>query len=107
MLSILIPTYNYNTLKLVKNLQYQGVKSDVNFEILVLDDASSNSQCSTENKKINALDHCSFLENEKNVGRTATRNILANKAKYNWLLFLDADVTPLDDKLIASYVKQL
>lgn len=107
MLSILIPTYNYNTLKLVKNLQHQGVKSDVNFEILVLDDASSDSQCSTENKKINTFEYCSFLENEKNIGRTATRNILAKKAKYDWLLFLDADVTPLDDKLIARYVKQL
>mgnify|MGYP000232582310 CR=1 FL=1 len=66
------------------------------FEILVLDDASTDKQCSSENKKINALDHCSYLENEKNIGRTATRNILAKKAKYDWLLFLDADVIPLN-----------
>jgi glycosyltransferase involved in cell wall biosynthesis len=107
MLSILIPTYNYNTLKLVKDLQLQGVKSDIDFEILVLDDASTDIQCITENKEINFLEHCSFLENKKNSGRTATRNILANKAKYNWLLFLDADVTPLDNSFIARYLKQI
>ena len=59
----------------------------------------------SENKKINALDHCSFLENEKNIGRTATRNILAKKAKYDWLLFLDADVIPLNENYIASIYK--
>jgi glycosyltransferase involved in cell wall biosynthesis len=107
MLSILIPTYNYNTLKLVKDLQLQGVKSDIDFEILVLDDASTDIKCITENKEINFLEHCSFLENKKNSGRTATRNILANKAKYNWLLFLDADVTPLDNSFIARYLKQI
>jgi glycosyltransferase involved in cell wall biosynthesis len=104
MLSILIPTYNYNTLKLVKDLQLQGVKSDIDFEILVLDDASTDIQCITENKEINFLEHCSFLENKKNSGRTATRNILASNAKYNWLLFLDADTTPLDNSFITRYV---
>ena len=48
-----------------------------------------------------------FLRIKKNSGRTATRNILANKAKYNWLLFLDADVTPLDNSFIARYLKQI
>lgn len=104
MLSILIPTYNYNTLKLVKDLQLQGVKSDIDFEILVLDDASTDTKYITENKEINFLEHCSFLENKKNSGRTATRNILASNAKYNWLLFLDADTTPLDNSFITRYV---
>ncbi|MDB9828684.1 glycosyltransferase [Flavobacteriaceae bacterium] len=107
MLSILIPTYNYNTLLLVKTLQQQAIESKVVFEILALDDASTDKQCSAENKKINALDHCSFLENEKNIGRTATRNILAKKAKYDWLLFLDADVIPLNENYIATYTKEL
>ena len=65
MLSILIPTYNYNTTALVKTLQKQAITCAVDFEIIVLDDASSDIQSSTENKKINALEHCSFLENQK------------------------------------------
>ena len=96
MLSILIPTYNYNTLLLVKTLQQQAIKSKISFEIIVLDDASSDTQSSIENNKINTLEHCTYIESEKNLGRTATRNILAHKAKFNWLLFLDADVIPLN-----------
>ena len=107
MLSILIPTYNFNTLLLVKTLQQQAIRSKISFEIIVLDDASSDTQSSIENKKINTLEHCSFLKNKENIGRTATRNILAHKAKFNWLLFLDADVIPLNQDYIQTYVKEL
>ncbi len=107
MLSILIPTYNYNTTALVKTLQQQAIACAVAFEIIVLDDASSNTQSSTENKKINALEHCIYLENQKNLGRTATRNILAHKATFKWLLFLDADVIPLHKNFIQTYLKQV
>ena len=107
MISILIPTYNYNTLLLVKTLQRQAIKSKISFEIVVLDDASSDRQNRTENKKINTLEHCTYIESEKNLGRTATRNILAHKAKFNWLLFLDADVIPLNQDYIETYVKEL
>ena len=51
MLSILIPTYNLNTLLLVKTLQRQALKSNISFEIVVLDDASSDPQSSIENRK--------------------------------------------------------
>ena len=107
MFSILIPTYNYNTLLLVKTLQQQAIKSKISFEIIVLDDASSDTQSSIENNKINTLEHCTYIESEKNLGRTATRNILAHKAKFNWLLFLDADVIPLNHDYIETYVKEL
>ena len=107
MLSILIPTYNFNTLLLVKTLHRQALKSNISFEIVVLDDASSDPQSSIENRKINTLEHCSFQENKKNIGRTATRNILAHKAKFNWLLFLDADVIPLNQDFIETYAKEL
>jgi len=107
MLSILIPTYNYNTLLLVKTLQQQAIKSKISFEIIVLDDASSDTQSSIENNKINTLEHCTYIESEKNLGRTATRNILAHKAKFKWLLFLDADVIPLNHDYIETYVKEL
>jgi hypothetical protein len=33
------------------------------------------------------------------------RNLLAQKAKYDWLLFLDADTIPLRDNFIATYIK--
>ncbi len=39
MLSILIPTYNYNVLLLVQELQSQSLKENIAFEIIVFDDA--------------------------------------------------------------------
>ncbi|HYD90865.1 MAG TPA: hypothetical protein VEA37_05175, partial [Flavobacterium sp.] len=45
-----------------------------------------------------------FIKNEINLGRTRTRAILAEKAKYNTLLFLDADVMPKNKNFIADYM---
>ncbi len=107
MLSILIPTYNYDTVALVKTLQQQTIESTIIFEIIVLDDASTDQDSITENKKINTLEHCQFIENKENLGRTATRNKLALKAKFKWLLYLDADVIPLAMDFIKQYSEQL
>ena len=88
MLSILIPTYNYNVLPLVQELHKQASKAEIAFEIIVLDDASKNILPSSTETSANFI----FIKNEINLGRTRTRAILAEKAKYNTLLFLDADV---------------
>ena len=94
MLSILIPTYNYSVVNLVNQLQKQAIEAAFVFEIIVVDDFSNNLLIIEQNNKINQLDFCQFIKNEKNIGRTASRNLLANKAKYESLLFLDADVLP-------------
>ncbi|GAB5401397.1 MAG: glycosyltransferase [Aureisphaera sp.] len=67
---------------------------DYEFEIIVADDASTENTLIQFNAKIDELEHCRLVKNEKNLGRTATRNHLAKNAKYDWLLFLDADVMP-------------
>lgn len=104
MLSILIPSYNYDVLPLVKNLQEQATKVGIVFEILVFDDASQNH---FNNSRINELESCSFTVLDQNRGRSAIRNLLVSKAKYEWLLFLDADVMPFSENFIAHYVQQI
>ena len=99
MLSILIPTYNYSILQLVQNIHQQCIVSSIVFEIICLDD-HSNFDFQLENQKINELAHCFYFKNETNLGRTRTRQILAEKAKFNWVLFLDADVIPQIIELI-------
>ena len=103
MLSILIPTYNYNTLPLIQELESQALKVNLVFELICIDDGSF-SLLNEENQKINALTNCIFIENKKNVGRSRIRNLLAEKAKYDWLLFLDADVMPLNNKFLSLYL---
>lgn len=104
MISILIPTFNYNVFSLVANLRKQCESANISYEILVLDDASTDTKTSEENSKINQLDHCSFEILPENIGRSKIRNLLAKKAKYDWLLFFDADTFPSSPSFIENYI---
>jgi len=106
MLSVLIPTYNYNVLPLLENVHAQCKKHlSSNFEILVYDDCSTDLDIVTQNKALNTLKNCYYKVLPKNIGRSAIRNKLANDAKHQWLLFLDADVMPIDMNFISNYIK--
>lgn len=102
MLSILIPTYNYNTYSLILELQRQCNTCNFDYEILCLDDASN--LFNEENQRINSLTNCYYSILEKNIGRSAIRNLLAEKAKNEWLLFLDSDVMPTNSNFISNYL---
>src|SRR5690554_7137122 len=78
MLSILIPTYHYNAYPLVKELVKQAVEANLIFELICLDDGSL-SKLNLENKKINTLTNCKFIEASKNMGRSASRQFLATE----------------------------
>ncbi len=104
MISILIPTYHYNVLSLVENLHKQCESAKIEYEILVLDDASNEKESVEENSKINGLAHCSFQILSENIGRSKIRNLLAEKAQFKWLLFLDADTFPSTSNFIQNYL---
>lgn len=61
MLSILIPTYKYNTYPLVQELESQALKAIIPFEMICFDDGSF-SVLKKENQKINTLINCCFIE---------------------------------------------
>lgn len=105
MISVLIPTYNYNVFPLVSILFEQLEKSTVSFEIICLDDGSE--KFHSENQQTNFLNNCSYSILEKNIGRSAIRNLLAKKAKYENLLFLDADVIPVSENFISTYLSHI
>lgn len=101
MLSILIPTYNYSVFPLVLELKRQADLLDFAYEIIVQDDSST--LFIDENSKIKELENCLYIVNDQNLGRSKTRNSLAKKGKFNWLLFLDSDTFPLDANFLATY----
>ena len=103
MLSILIPTYNYNVVPLVSELHKQCLECEIDFEILCQDDGS-NSDLNTENEIINSLENCSFFVNSNNLGRGKNINSLAEKAKYDFLLLLDCDTFPTQNDFIKNYI---
>ena len=105
MISVLIPTYNYNTFSLVKELYQQLGAVNIPFEILVQDDASPINENTEINSKINEFNNCSFERNTINLGRGQNRNLLIRKAQYEWVLLMDCDMYPKSKNFIKVYLK--
>lgn len=105
MISILIPSYNYDTLPLVKELYRQLDLENIEFEIIVQDDASPINQNTKINNEINQIPHCRFERNDVTLGRGQNRNSLVEKAHYSWLLFLDCDTFPQKEDFIRNYLE--
>jgi hypothetical protein len=106
MLSILIPIYNYNAYPLVLELHKQCLECAIDFEILCQDDASK-SVLNSENEKINSLFNCNFTELKVNIAHRQNRNMLANKAKFENLLFIDGDSIIIRNNYISNCVSWL
>lgn len=105
-LSILIPEYNCDCTKLVHDLYSQCISIKLDFwEIIVADDGSKEKEIANTNRCINKLDRCTFIENTINVGRSAIRNFLAEKANYERLLFIDSDMCLVKQDFIFNYMK--
>lgn len=105
MLSVLIPVYNYDVRTLVQELHRQLCTASISFEVCLLDDGST-SHFSEINQTIAHLPHVTYTVETVNQGRTKVRDILAQKATYNWLLFLDADIA-IKEHLIDNYLPYL
>lgn len=104
MLSILIPIYNYNAVSLVRSLHNQAEILNIDFEILLLDDASDNTLSREENAVLKELSYTKLFELPTKAGRSIARNFLAGQAQYDYLLFLDCDSEPVDDEFIKRYI---
>jgi len=102
MLSILIPTYNYNITRLVADLHQQALETYVDFEIIVMEDGSK--LYVEENKAVNDFEFCRQIVLDENIGRSAIRNKLADTAKYEHLLFIDCDAEVCSLHYMEKYV---
>ncbi|MBC7653761.1 MAG: glycosyltransferase [Oligoflexus sp.] len=102
MLSICIPHFNYENTSLLSELKTQCQSLNLNFEILIIDDASE----SNKKKYLQAFEKKPFrvIYLEKNIGRSAIRNLLSKEAIFDLLLFLDADGKIENDNFIKTYL---
>jgi glycosyltransferase involved in cell wall biosynthesis len=107
MLSILIPIYNCDISALIDQLLIQSERINVPIEVIGLDDCSSDKEITKKNRLALSKKNCVFFENESNLGRIKTRNLLANKAQFSWLLFLDSDVIPNQSNFIDLYCTEI
>lgn len=106
MLSILIPTYNYNVYPLAYQLEQQARNANIIFEIICFDDGSS-SKLNFENNKINNLKNSKFITLKKNIGLSNNRNQLALSAQYEYLLFIDGDSVIIKKDYIKQYINYI
>ncbi len=103
MISICIPIYNYSIKTLITDLSEQAINSSIDYEIIAIDDASTNETTIKENRSINQP--CfTYIELKKNIGRSKIRNLLAEKAKFHYLIFMDCDSALPDSKYINRYI---
>lgn len=105
MLSILIPTYNYNVYPLVTELKSQADALGIAYEILVQDDAST--FFLQENTEINLLQHCSYTLNHENLGRGNNINLLNNRAQFDYVLIMEADAFPEKKTYLQDLIKSI
>lgn len=102
MLSIVVPHYNFKNEALFTELEQQCLNLHLNFEIIIIDDASIPTQKTylQQFKKANFK----IILLEKNIGRAAIRNLLAAEASYPFLLFLDGDSYITNPNFIINYI---
>ena len=100
-LSILIPTFNQDCTQLVHDLLEQ-LPQDA--EILVADDGSTAIPIRDNNASIAQLPQCRYWQAKMNLGRAKIRNLLAEMAQGEWILFIDSDAQVKSKDFIASYM---
>ncbi len=104
MLSINIPVYNVEVTELVWQLKQQAEKISSDIEIIVYDDGSSEN-FKLENRKLADIPQVFYHEMEKNLGRTAIRNLMGLESQKPYLLFIDADSKLISDDYLKKYIE--
>ena len=104
MISVLIPIYNFNVAKLVKDLHAQLNYTNAVFEIILGDDASTQP---FNNEKLTELQNVTYFSLSENIGRAKMRNLLVEKANYPFLLFMDCDAAVSSSLYINNYIVEI
>lgn len=110
MLSILIPTYNYNCSELITGLAEQALQlkkeestEHFDYEILVGDDASTDIPTIDANKEATLTTGGRYIRVPRNIGRASMRNTLARQATGKFILFIDCDARLCTKTFLKQY----
>jgi glycosyltransferase involved in cell wall biosynthesis len=94
MISICIPVYNYDIREFVKGIAIQCEELKLAYELICVDDCSTNLQLETINRLFIEEYANSKIKYEAltaNKGRSAIRNYLVSKSMFDYCWFLDCD----------------
>lgn len=104
--SILVPVYNFDIVPLVNQIHKVASKIHSDFEILLIDDCSSK-EFKKKNESVKKHDFVTYIELEKNIGRSKIRNLLFEKAKYELCIIMDCDVLLVKENFLELYLEAL
>ena len=98
LISVIIPTYNYADFlpKAIESVLHQTYR---NFEIIVIDDGSSDNT-----RSVITNDDCVQYYYQQNKGLAAARNAGIQRSRGEYLIFLDADDWLENDALEQNYL---
>lgn len=105
MISVIIPTYNEEDV-ILKCLESLGKQKGVEFEVIVVDDGSTDATPLKLRSASNTLKYKLIIINGKHGGPGVARNLGAKQAKGNILVFVDADMT-FDKHFLKMLVKPI
>lgn len=106
MLSICIAIHNWDVNALVNELVKQADRLEKPYEVILLDDASDH-EFQMKNSQLDFLEHVTYLQSYINMGRSYVRNVLAARAKYPYLLFMDCDTRVTHKDYLKKYIDLL
>ncbi len=106
MLSVLIPVKDWNPTCLVESLSLLLKNCGKPWEILISDDSI---RTHPENlpEILRQTAGVEYFGRQKPLGRSANRNFLASRAKFEYLLFIDGDAGMADENFINKYLDNL
>ena len=102
MISVCIPVFNRNVNRLVDDLVQQIEKGGLDAEIILLDDGSTE-EIRRQNDSLRDKKYVIYLPLIENIGTSRIRNRIADLASGDWLLFLDCDVTIMNQDFLRTY----
>ena len=103
MLSILIPIYNYDVVKLVTTVIDQCEREQINYEVICIDDKST-PKWRKANESLTQKFKVNYIQLSENLGRSRIRNWMVKLSSKEYVLFLDADSAIIDDSFIKTYI---
>ncbi|MDR1719330.1 MAG: glycosyltransferase [Dysgonamonadaceae bacterium] len=103
MLSICIPVFNHDVRPLTRELKAQADALGVAYEILLIDDRSTDGY-RIHNEELAKLKGIRYIELSENIGRSAIRNLLAQKAIHPYLVFMDCDAQIISADYLRNYL---
>src|SRR5690606_9185607 len=108
--SVVIPAHNDadRAVALAGALSTQQLPDGATLEVIVVDDGSDPSQWEKLKSSLHASFSGAFLVRlDINKGRSAARNAGAAAATGKWLIFIDSDCLPVDERLVAKHLEVL